>query len=270
MLFICELARLFFVIYNFPLFKGIDFSEIAKSFFYGLKLDCSLAAYLSIPFVLILFLSAFIGNNKFLKISLIVYSLIIVIVASIIVIADAETYIHWAFRLDKTPLYFLKTPQAVTGNITVSKLILLIFLSLCFATISFLIIWFFVIKNIKNIKREKYFSFLYIPLFGVLFIILRGGVGIVPINQGSVYYSTNTLCNNTAINVIWNLVNSFVHSDIDYDKFKYFNEEEKENICKEINDYPQNDSLNYRFSENPDNIIFVVLESFTADAQYLV
>lgn len=267
LLFFFEIARLFFVIYNFNLYFGLSFWEVAKSFLYGLKLDLSLTAYIIIPIVFIFILSAFIKNSKFIKISLISYSILIVFLASIVIVGDAETYCHWGFRLDRTPLDFLSTPSAIIGNITIWKLLFLILIIICFTSFSFFFLWFFIIRRLERIGREKYYSFFYLIIIGLLIIPLRGGIGIVPINVGSVYYSKNTICNNTAINVVWNLANSLIYNKIEYNKFKYFDEKESEKIFNEMKKSKNlADTMNYKFSILPDNIIFIVLESFTKDA----
>ena len=40
--------------------------------------------------------------------------------------------------------------------------------------------------------------------WGALILPIRGGVGVAPINAGTVYFSKNMFVNHVAINVVWN------------------------------------------------------------------
>ncbi|MDR2836552.1 MAG: LTA synthase family protein [Bacteroidales bacterium] len=260
-----EISRLFFILYNFSELGDDCVTELFASFYYGFPLDLSITSYIVFPSILIFIISAFIRNEKFLRYTLSIYTGIVIFIISLIIIGDAETYSHWAFRLDKTPLQFISTPETIIGNVSTIRLILLFLVYFIFVGISGFLYYKMVFNKMKKIYLEKFYSLFYILLFGILFISIRGGVGTVSINVGTAYYSQNSFCNNSAINVVWNFFSSLLNEDINYDDFKYFDDNKVNMLFQELHQ-SEDTTINVLGDKTPENVIFIVLESFTADA----
>lgn len=260
-----ELARLFFLIYNFQEIKNIALTEIISSFYHGFRLDLSVTSYILVPSTLLFIISAFFKNEKILKNLLNIFTAIVILVISLLVVSDAEVYRHWGFRLDVTPLLSLGNLSFITGNLSVLKLLFLILIYFVFCAISYYLYYSMVAINIKNIYSERFYSLLYLLITIFLFIPIRGGIGTVPINIGSAYYSTKTFCNHSAINVSWNFLNSILYNEIDYKKYEYFDNETAEKLFAQLQTKETTETSKI-ICESPDNIIFIILESFSADA----
>jgi hypothetical protein len=104
------ITRLLFLVYHFSLTKTLSGSEILKVFLYGLRMDISFTSYICIfPFLLffIKFLTTKINIQKVISI----YTNFLIILLSFLATADLQLYNAWGYRMDATPLQYLKSPK---------------------------------------------------------------------------------------------------------------------------------------------------------------
>lgn len=257
------LSKIIFLVYHSDLITSNEgFSDIAKIFLYGLRLDLSASAYFMLLPLLMLIASALFRKDIF-GLIIPVYFPIVITVLSLTLVTDLELYKFWGFRLDSTPFLYLKNPREAMASVSIWVIVRQIILA-AFLAISF--IW--ISRKILK-KADSKYKFVEVPvylfLFAFLIIPIRGGFGIAPINVGSAYFSQNSFLNHAAINVYWNLGNSFLEQGDKANKYKYFDE----NIANSlIEDYLNvNDSTGIKVLNTPKpNIIIVILESFTANA----
>ncbi len=263
-LFFFEIARVYFILFNLSETSGAGFWNIMATFIHGFKLDASIVSYVGFFAVPLFIVSAFFKSHKVLKISLDIYTGLFIAVFALIIVGDAELYQYWGFRMDATPLQYLRNPALAQASTSNWRLAFLAFLYLGLATGMFWIYYLIVGKRIKTVKPEKFWSLTYLLIAGTLIIPIRGGVGIVPINAGTAYFSDNMFLNHTAINVVWNSGTSLFAAEIDYEKYKYFDSDELETYFSQS--LESQDSVIKIIDKKPKKIIFVVLESFTANA----
>lgn len=260
-----EIARIVFLLFNTGKLSGVSFSEIIGTFSHGILLDLSTISYITIFIIPVFIISAFFKTYKILKIALDIYTGILLIILSLIIVGDAETYKYWGFRLDDTPLQYLSTPGAMLASTTTWRLIFLTIVYLVIVIGMFSIYYHFIAKKIRYTSNERLLSLLYILIAGTLLIPIRGGIGIAPLNTGSAYHSNNTFLNHAAINVVWNFGYGVIKEDIDYENLEYFDKNKKDLYFSEAN-YSQDTSINVLNNKKPQHIIFIVLESFTSNA----
>ncbi len=200
-------ARLFFILYQSSDAFQYSFSELLATFWHGSKLDISTTGY----YLLIPVLVAIPGlyfKGEWYRIVIKWYSYILIIFSSVIIISDANLYSYWGFRMDYTPMLYLKTPGEAMASVTTPKLIIY-FVSIILT--SSLLIYFynkFIDKLFGRFERVRYrfpAALSFMALWGALIIPIRGGFGVAPINAGSVYFSNKMFLNHTAINAVWNV-----------------------------------------------------------------
>lgn len=259
-----EIARLYFIVFNLKDASGAGFWHICSTFIHGFRLDASMTAYIGFFVTPIFIVSAFFKSHKVLKISLGIFTGILLAVFSLIIIADAEVYKYWGFRLDDTPLQYINTPDVMNASTSTWRLLFLAFIYLDLALGMFWIYHLTIGRKIKNFKSEQFWSGFYLLIAGLLIIPIRGGLGIVPLNAGSAYFSDNMFLNHAAINVIWNSGTSLFADDIDFDAYNYYEPEELEKHYNKSYESP--DSVIKILDSKPKKIVFVILESFTANA----
>ena len=201
------IARLFFISLQYHLVSGYTPGELLATFWYGSKLDISTIGYYLLVPVLLAIPGIYFYRNWY-KYFMRWYSYILIIFSSIIVVSDAYLYSYWGFRMDYTPMLYLKTPEEAMASVSIIKLILF------FVTIALMASFFIFIYNklidrlFDGFERVRYWLpgiLFFMILWGALIIPIRGGFGLAPINAGTVYFSKKMFLNHTAVNAIWNV-----------------------------------------------------------------
>jgi len=201
------IARLIFIAFQHEIAFSYKAGELLSAFWHGSQLDISTTGY----YLLIPFLAAIPGiyfNGNWYRIFIRWYSYFLIVFSALILVSDANLYSYWGFRMDYTPMLYLKTPGEAMASVSTLKA------AVFFATIvvisSFFIFIFntFIDRLFSDFKRPRYLAgwmLAFMVLLGSLIIPIRGGFGIAPINAGTVYFSQKMFLNHTAINAIWNV-----------------------------------------------------------------
>ena len=204
-------ARLFFLIVHSKEAAGLGFEVMAGTFTHGIRLDISATAYILAVPILVLIPSIWL-KGEWYRHFVRVYTWITLFLSSAIIVGDSELYSYWGFRMDHTPLLYLKTPREVAASVTNGQLV-----AFCFTVILLTVIF----GSLYNRFIDKGFCYteparhklpvtaFFLILFGSLIIPIRGGFGLAPINAGTVYFSDNMFANHSSINVVWNVGSSY-------------------------------------------------------------
>ena len=262
-------ARGLFLTYHHTKTATLNFTETVQSFVYGLHLDASFAAYVSIIPFCCFFLNSL--TNRFQLYHLIKwYTLILVTFLSLLIIIDLGLYQAWGFRLDITPLQYLNTPSELIASISAAPLFLLTVISLLFAGMLGLIYLnlfqpYFTSGTEKIILiRTKVLIFLYLPL---LIIPIRGWSWHIPLNQSNVYFSNKLFANHAAVNLPWNVMYSLNSSVIvTTNPYQYLQMPQAREYVADLyqsSDINQDSTHSVLKIKRP-NILFIILESYTA------
>jgi phosphoglycerol transferase MdoB-like AlkP superfamily enzyme len=248
------------MVFNFKESVGLTFSDWLSVLWHGLRLDLSAGAYIIIlPVLLTGIFSLF--NWKIINPILSIYTYFILFIVLILGVADMNLYSYWGFKLDLTPLIYLKTPKAAFSSISILEIGLLI---ICLAVLFYF--WLKIyqkvihINKIKELKRNIWFSIFSIPLLCFLIIPVRGGIGTTPINIGSVYFHTNRFANHSAVNVFWNTIYSFVERKKLNTSYKFMDEKTASEIFEGL--YKEKNTSRKIIKANS-NVILIILESFS-------
>jgi phosphoglycerol transferase MdoB-like AlkP superfamily enzyme len=203
-------ARLFFILMQPGFSFHCSVGELAGTFFHGLKLDISTTGYYLVLPILIL-IPGLLFNLTWLRIVIRWYTYFLIVFSTMIIVADANLYSYWGFRMDFTPLLYLKTPGEAMASVSTLKIIVFIvtiillsaFFTFCYKR---LIDRFF--GGFEKIRYPVPAILFYLVLCGSMIIPIRGGFGVAPINAGAVYFSNNMFLNHAAINAVWNVGSS--------------------------------------------------------------
>ena len=200
-------ARLIFILAQFHSSSQNSIWGLIGTFWHGAKLDLSTTGYyLLIPLLLII--PGVYFNGNWFRILLRWYSYIMIVFSSIIVVSDANLYSYWGFRMDYTPMLYLKTPGEAMASVSTLKIILFLVTIIFLASSAIYIYNKLVDRLFSDFSRIR----LWIPavlfftlIWASLIIPIRGGFGVAPINAGAVYFSKNMFLNHSAINAVWNV-----------------------------------------------------------------
>ncbi|GAA3972948.1 alkaline phosphatase family protein [Hymenobacter antarcticus] len=264
------LARALFLGYQHGLTAQLSALTVLRTFGYGLRLDASAAAYVSVvPFLLLI-----IGNGfpRFpVQRLLSGYTAAIGIVLTILITADLELYRAWGFRLDDTPLQYLNSPTEMAASAGSAPLLLL-----ALALLTLLAGGWWLYRSIAGRLaplpgwfgrgRAAFAALLYAAL---LVVPLRGGTQQIPVNQSDVYFSRIAFANHAAINAPWNLMSALVLRAAERPPQPFMADSTARRLVASV--YPRAvgapapaDSSASILTEARPNVLFIILESFTA------
>ena len=267
---IFEIARIIFLLYNFREVKQHDFFTILKSLLYGLRMDASMASYITIPVCLFCMAGIFI---RYFNMSGIykIYTAIILFPVLLIIYCDLPAFNAWGQRLDAAPLKYLSSPKEAWASVSN----LPVFWIFLFLLLNYFVAYRFFARMIEE-KFEVYqkqqhrvLQLVILILFSAALIIpLRGGFQLAPLNQSSVYYSNDNFANLSAINVTWNFMHSISHhTSSSENPFAYLDKNESRSLKDGLllQQGTTEKLIDLTATPNP-NIILVVWESFTEKA----
>jgi phosphoglycerol transferase MdoB-like AlkP superfamily enzyme len=257
-------ARIFFLAYYFDKSQELGFSTIIKTFFYGLQLDASFAAYISfIPFLLMIF--SIMIKPKIIVKTIRWYTIIVILCINLLLLIDAGLYQSWGVRLDTSLLPYLNTPELMISSASTFQLLTGVFF---WIFISYIFIKLFNKINQKSSDKLSFGSWLEIPLFflitAALIIPVRGGFQTIPVNQSNVYFSNKMFANHAAVNFIWNFFNTLTHKSDGTNPYIYFDDETALKIINKTKDKLLESTTDSILNTSRPNVILILWESLPA------
>ncbi len=220
-------ARMFFILFQYHNSFQYSLPGLLGTFWHGSKLDISTTGYYMILPVLFSIPGLYFNGNWY-KNCLRWYTFFLLVFSSVIIVADANLYSYWGFRMDYTPMLYLKTPEEAMASVSTMKIILFVLTITAFSSLFIYLYRRLVDRYFNHFERIRYWfpgTLLFLVLWGALIIPIRGGFGLAPINAGTVYFSNKMFLNHAAINAVWNVgttaftqkpvKNPYVFEDID-------------------------------------------------------
>ena len=254
------------MLYQFEQSAEVSFAELWQILIRGAWMDLAMTGYillLTSIAIAALGLCSSKCHIKFFKYS----TLVLLSVFSIIIVADFELYRNWLFRIDATPLLYLKTPKEAMASTPIWSTILLLLLIVVYVWAFYLLYRKLVLPVMHKIERCKWWT---IPSFvliaGFMILPIRGGVGIAPMNPSKVYFSKNVYCNHAALNAPWNMFyacsesSDMNHRYPDVVSAEVASEQFAAMMCSNP------DSSTCLLNNRRPNVVLILLESFTAKA----
>lgn len=252
-----QVCRILFFLYQFDFTRHLGLADIAMPAFLGLRMDASMGGYWTVLTALLITVSPLLRNQLVSKIHLFLTALLLLL-STLIVVADLELYRHWRFRINTTPFFY--AGKEGMQSIGISRWLLLLFLVVSLFSISL-----FCYKRIaKSLQNLPTLSFRWAPLLllfsTLLFFPIRGRLGEAPLNTGVVYYHKSmAFPNHAGVNAVWNFSRSVASdNDIRYPQNYYPGNVEAR--FQSLMTYQNRPSL---INGKP-NIILITLESFTS------
>jgi phosphoglycerol transferase MdoB-like AlkP superfamily enzyme len=259
-------AKALFQLWNFETTSQLSVGEISGIFWYGLKMDISTSCYLLLlPGLLIAFRillpSGFV--NRFIWI----YTLVFLIVASVLIVLDLGLYPHWGTRVNVTVFNYINDPVAIGASVSMVDAIWGLLLGGCLVA-GFLYLFKRLfpegVVSTGNVKWSA--SLLQLFIVATLIIPIRGGLDTSPLNLSSVAFSPKLYVNQAASNYLWNFAKSVEKRKRFSNPCAYMDKDESLRI---FNEFLKTDTLIQRPQllkfkpEKQPNVILIILESFS-------
>ena len=247
------IAKVVFMLYNTTqVFTGHDIFAVLYN---GLSLDFSTSLYIIIVPFLVCTVSIWLGGIKTLRVILRAYYLLIAIVMTLAFVADTSLYEFWLFKLDSTCLQYLETPTEAMASVSMGYIVIRL---IVIVIVSIIVWWAYThprwrITLSSHRITESVVALLCIP---VIIIGIRGGLGESTTNIGQVYFSQNQFLNHSAVNPVFNFIDSFDKADAEY---SFMSDEECTKLMSDLYNTQSIDCDTLLNTQNP-NIIIILLE----------
>ena len=257
-------AKIMFLFYQWSDTTHLSAADFWHILAGGIRLDLSLSGYILMLSSVILICSVFVGE-KIIRAVFAGLTLSLLLFFWGVVVVDLELFKNWGFHIDTTPLMYLKTPKEAMASTPLWLNLCLTLLMLGCVVLSFWVFRRYVLKGLRY-KRGNYWG---IPVFlligGAMILPVRGGGNLAPLNSSAVFYhAENMYANQAAVNAVWNFIYELMHMKNLDKKYNYLPEQEVAQVVDSLmhtgTDYPR-----LLKTERP-NIVFLLLESFTANA----
>lgn len=270
-IFLFNLQRLLFSIHNWGKLEGIAFGEWTGVFFHSFRLDCAAAAFLSL--VPLLFYSIYLATRKNWS-SFLFKTFLWIEIAMVIMIHAGEinAYTEWNHKLTSRVFMHLMNPDEVFRTADYAMTIWFFIYTIIEFILAFLLLRLLIkLKNLEGFKHRianGALGFLFFAFNGPLLILIaRGGLQPIPINIDAAYFSKNYVVNDISVNSFYFFGKSYlVYNRSDIDKYiPHIDSNLIDQELKEFYTYPL-EHENHILTHNRPNIVFLILESWTAKA----
>ncbi len=256
-------ARVLFLSVQFNTTAREAFGGILGTFQHGSQLDISTVGYYLLIPVLAAIPSLYF-NGDWYKIFLRWYSYLLIGFSSVIIVIDSNLYTFWGFRMDYTPMLYLKTPGEAMASTSTPEIILGI--SGIILIVSFFIFLYkrHIDRLFGGLERMRYWPVgivTLLVLWGALIIPIRGGFGVAPINAGSVYFSNKMFLNHASVNAVWNVGTSAFSSKPVKNPYLFGDNDEAVLIVDSLT--VKGGQTRMALNNTRPNVLMLVMESFS-------
>jgi phosphoglycerol transferase MdoB-like AlkP superfamily enzyme len=266
-----DFQRVVFSLMHFDVFTKGGW-EYVGIFFYSLRLDFATAAFLSASLVLSFFVLSHV-HNRWTKLLFYVLLGLETFFVSVVHSAEINAYFEWNHKLTSRVFMHLSNPDEVMRTADIKSTILFFIFLIVELTMAFLIYRRILHKRIGHLKFENSWwrtSLLTLTtalLLGISLLLARGGWQQIPINIDAAYYSKNQKLNDLSVNSAYFFGNSyFLFLKTDFkDILPTIAPKVAEKTSNSLFTFDRNHS-NYVLQDSKPNLVFVILESWTANA----
>lgn len=257
--------KIIFLLINFSHTSGLGGSDIWGVFLHGSRMDFSVAGYISLLPGVLLALVPFLKPRLIEKI-IGIYTLVLLIVLTLMGLADAALYGPWGNRLNSQILLYLANPQGMWACLDWWQWILAVLAEVIVVVLAYAVYnRVFVRFYFDRVKLKWYIVPIQLLLSAVLIIPIRGGFDVSPLNFSSVYFSENLYANHSAYNYFWSFVHAITHNDMKKNPIEYMDERRCMQYMGGFANENQEIVPQYIKSADgrPINVVYVILESFS-------
>ncbi|MGZ4049450.1 MAG: LTA synthase family protein [Bacteroidia bacterium] len=262
--------RIIFYIGISSLLNDIPLPLIFQSFYKAFRLDLSTIGYLLVfPILLLLIYSLFPkkGILKFVD----GFNYLFIILYTLTAVGEMCLYREWKAKLSTQALAHFLHPSEVFRTTSFG-------LTILFFSLSIIGSWFFIriynrkisMKNYpaddRSEKKYRLTSFAFIVVAGICnFIIMRGGIQQIPIQDGDAFFCTQPAVNDATVNPLWNIS----YNIIDYfnhfkeNPYNYFDIKKANEITERLYKTDKDSTVSFLKTTRP-NIVFIIMEGWSA------
>ena len=245
-----------------------SWSEWLQVIWHGLKLDMTVAGYItSLPILFLLFTQWVEVPDRIGRKILSGYFALVAFVAAVLFGVDLALYEYWGFRLDSTLLIYLSDPKEAMASVDLWSAVRQTLFIVGYAALMF-----FSWRPIARLYRGERMwhwveavagSLLLLLVAGLDFLSIRGGVGTSVANVSKVCFSPKLFLNHAATNPIFSFLSTIGDQDTYSDEYPFYDAATLEaNFDRVRGNRPTETPSEELLNTTRPNVVLVVMESF--------
>lgn len=246
---------------------GVSWGELFGVMLHGLKLDLTVAGYVTALPLLVTLLSLWVRlPRRTWRGIMTAYFVAVSVLTAVIFAIDLGLYEHWGFRLDATILMYLSDPGEAMASVDVWTGVRQTLICVLWAAG---MIWVYgrVVRLFDGERLRRgaaaLWSVVVLLLAGLDFLAIRGGLEASVANISKVYFSSNLFLNHAATNPVFSFLSSLGDREDFASQYPFYDEAERAARFDALRgNVPQSaPSTKVLRTERP-NVAVVILESF--------
>lgn len=263
-LLVMEIEKPLFLLWYHAQAAEASAAELALVVWNGLKLDQTVAGYIT-ALPLLVVLAALWIPGRWSRSVLKGYLLVIAAVAATAFAANLALYEYWAFPLDSSVLQYLASPKEALASVTAGQLLLQLLVA---AAVFGGMAWCYlrVLRLYDPARRSTHRAGSTLVLLlaaGVLFLPIRGGVSVATANVSKVYFSGRMFLNHAAVNPLFSFLSTLSDGDDALYEYEFFPEPERAAIFEPLRgDLPAGIGTDTLLRTRRPNVVLFLVESF--------
>ncbi len=264
-LLMASLKPFFLVSYVFG--HGFGLRDWVLVFLHGLSLDLTVAGYVTVVPLLLVFASLWVRIPGCVARRLLNgYFALVSVVSAAIFAVDLALYEHWGFRIDSTVLIYLADPGEAVASVDfwlgVRQTLLFVLCAAAMIGCYRPVVRLFDGEPLPW-RAALPWSMGLVLFAGVDFLAIRGGVHVSVANVSKVYFSTEMVLNHAAINPVFSFLSSLGNKSDYASQYPFFDEETRaRNFDALRGNRPDAVPAERLLAVSRPNVVIVILESF--------
>lgn len=219
-----------FMLYNLDVATDVGIGDFFMVMFHGLQLDITVTSYCMVLPTIVVLLSFF--NKVPVRKILVAYYFILMLIIATIFVADAVLYHFWGFKLNSSVFMYTDRPGDALASVSVWFVIFRVLLIFVFAKLYSWLCYKLTPKFFVRNPKYRISAMILIPVLGLYFLGIRGGIDESTANVSDVYFSDNQFLNHAAVNPTFNMLYTLTKSKDFSKEFNFYGDEERETLTK--------------------------------------
>ena len=225
LLFAFMLQKPVFMLCNGAQYSGVSVTDYLSVMWHGIPLDATMCGYVCVVPLVVMMVSFFVRVS--LRRWLMPYFAVISLLLSVIFVADTVMYVFWQFKRDTTVFLYTDKPADVLASVS-GGFVAATLLAGALVAAGYYALFYWFMRDENESRQPNPWGFLAaIPVGGIMFVVIRGGVGEGTANVSNVYYSDNQYLNHAAVNPAFNIFYSLTHQQDFSSEFQYYDDEKE-------------------------------------------
>ena len=219
-----------FMLYNLDVATNVGIGDYFMVMFHGLQLDITVTSYCMVLPTIVVLLSFF--KKVPVRKILVAYYFILMLIIATIFVADAVLYHFWGFKLNSSVFMYTDRPGDALASVSFWFVIFRVLLIFVFAKLYSWLCYKLTPKFFVRNPKYRISAMILIPVLGLYFLGIRGGIDESTANVSDVYFSDNQFLNHAAVNPTFNMLYTLTKSKDFSKEFNFYGDEEHETLTK--------------------------------------